>query len=166
MPSKATLRYDGGPEVVTAAQEILDYCSSRLPEYCVHGASIETYRELVNGTNYLMRGGPRSVRRAVHLAVSLPGDTGSIVSGFRAGSRIYIFFDLKSWLLEGRPAYRSCNNVTSLSLSGVALLIPVPDFHQMAYDSIDHMMADAWVSQEAVGLQLPVAVAAIRRQQG
>ena len=50
-------------------------------------------------------------RATVHFAVSLPGDTGSIVSGFRAGSRIYICINLLRWLREGRPAYRSTNNV-------------------------------------------------------
>ena len=51
------------------------------------------------------------VLRAVYFAVSLPGDTGRTVSGFRAGSRIYISFDFRSWLRQERPAYRSTNNV-------------------------------------------------------
>ena len=61
------------------------------------------------------------VRRAVHFAVSLPGDRGRIVSGFRAGSGINIFFNLKWWLREGRPAYRSANNVICIYES-----VPMP----------------------------------------
>ena len=55
--------------------------------------------------------GPHGRRATVHVAVSLPGDTGRIVSGFRAVSRIYMFFDLFKWLRHGRGAYRSAKNV-------------------------------------------------------
>ena len=51
-------RDDVGLEVVTAAQEELFYRTSRLPEYCVHGASLKAWTEPVNGTRCLMRGGP------------------------------------------------------------------------------------------------------------
>ena len=77
----------------------------------MHGTSFKAWTELVNGTRCLMRGGPMRVRRADHFAVSLPGDTGRNASGFRAGSRVYICFDLRLWLRQGRPACRSTNNV-------------------------------------------------------
>ena len=48
------------------------------------------------------------------------------------------------------------------SSTGITLLIPVPDFRQMSYFSVDDMMADARVSQEAVVLKLPIAIANIR----
>ena len=41
----------------------------------------------------------------------LLGDHGRIVSGFRTNSIIYILFNLKQWLRDGRDAYRSANNV-------------------------------------------------------
>ena len=46
--------------------------------------------------------------------------------------------------------------------SGITLRIPVPDLMQMAYVSIDNMVADAWISPTTVALNLPVAVATIR----
>ena len=48
------------------------------------------------------------------------------------------------------------------SSTGITLLIPVPDFTQMAYVSIDDMMAVAWVSPAVVALKPPVAVATTR----
>ena len=47
---------------------------------------------------------------------------------------------------------------------GITLLIPVPDFKQMAYVSIDDMVADAWTSPKAVEFKLPVAIATIRNK--
>ena len=35
-------------------------------------------------------------------------------------------------------------------LTSITFLIPVPDFRQMAHDSIDDMVADAWLSQAVV----------------
>ena len=46
--------------------------------------------------------------------------------------------------------------------TGITLLTPVPDFMQMAYESVDDMMADAWIAPTAVALKLPVAIATIR----
>ena len=48
------------------------------------------------------------------------------------------------------------------ALSNITLLIPTPDFRQMAYASIDDMVAEAWISPEAVTLTLPVALANLR----
>ena len=45
---------------------------------------------------------------------------------------------------------------------GITLLIPVPDLRQMAYVSVDDMMADALVSTEVVELKLPAVIANIR----
>ena len=62
-------------------------------------------------THSLIPGGLAGSRVAVHLVVSLLGDHGRIVSGVRTNSVIYIFFNLKQWLRDGRDAYRSANNV-------------------------------------------------------
>ena len=62
-------------------------------------------------THSLIPGGLAGSRAAVHLAVRLLGDQGRIVSGFRANSKIYIFFNLRQWLRDGRDAYRSANIV-------------------------------------------------------
>ena len=91
-------RDDVGPEVLTSAHEELFYRTNRLPEYSAHGTSIKAWAELITGTRCLKRGGPKRVRQAAHFAVSLPGNTRRIVSGFRAGSRIYILLDLRAWL--------------------------------------------------------------------
>ena len=48
------------------------------------------------------------------------------------------------------------------SLISVALLIPIPDFRLMAYASMDDMVDDAWMSPEAVKLELPAAFANMR----
>jgi hypothetical protein len=63
-------------------------------------------------THSLILGGLAGSRAAVHFAVSLLGDHGRIVSGFRTNSVTYIFFNLKQWLRDGRDAYRSANNVS------------------------------------------------------
>ena len=49
-------------------------------------------------------------------------------------------------------------------LTSITLRIPVPDFRQMAYVSIDDMVADAWISPATVELKLPVAIATIRNK--
>ena len=65
----------------------------------------------IEQTHSLIPGGLVGSRAAVHFAVSLLRDHGRIVSGFRTNSVIYIFFNLKQWLRDGRDAYRSANNV-------------------------------------------------------
>ena len=62
-------------------------------------------------THSLIPGGLAGSRVAVHFVVSLLGDHGRIVSGFRTNSVVYMFFDLRKWLRDGRDAYRSPNNV-------------------------------------------------------
>ena len=62
-------------------------------------------------THSLMLGGLACSRVAVHFVVRLLGGHGRIVSGFRTNSVIYICFNLKQWLRDGRDAYRSANNV-------------------------------------------------------
>ena len=52
-----------------------------------------------------------ATERLFTFAVSLLGDHGDIVSGFRTNSSICIFFNLREWLKDGRVAYRSANNV-------------------------------------------------------
>ena len=42
---------------------------------------------------------------------TLPGDTGRITSGFRTGSTIYAFFDVRAWLTARRRAFMFANNV-------------------------------------------------------
>ena len=46
--------------------------------------------------------------------------------------------------------------------AGIPLLIPAPDFKQMADVSIDDMAEDAWIFPKVVDLRPPVAVATIR----
>ena len=48
--------------------------------------------------------------------------------------------------------------------TSISLMISVPDFRQMAYVSIDDMVADAWISPATVELKLPVAIATIRNK--
>ena len=52
-----------------------------------------------------------ATERLFIFALSLVGDHGRIVSGFRTNSSIYILFNLNDWLTDGRAAYRSANNV-------------------------------------------------------
>ena len=93
------------------AQELLNYNARSLPEYRAHGTTERAWTELLEGTQSIMRGGPKRVRQAVHFAVSLPGDKRKMLLDVKAGSRIYILFDLHLWLRQGRPTYRSKNNV-------------------------------------------------------
>ena len=43
-----------GPDVPTAAREPLSYKSSCLPEYCVHGTSLDAWESIVRGARCLM----------------------------------------------------------------------------------------------------------------
>ena len=52
--------------------------------------------ESIVQTHSLIPGGLAGSRAAVHFAVSLPGDNGRIVSGFRTNSVIYIFLKLET----------------------------------------------------------------------
>ena len=49
-------------------------------------------------------------------------------------------------------------------LTSIILLTPVPDFRQMAYFSIEDMVADSWLSLKVVELGLPMAIATIRHR--
>ena len=51
------------------------------------------------------------------------------------------------------------------SKNSITLLMPVPEFRQMAYVSIDEMATEAWISPTAFSLQFPSAVAALCGQQ-
>jgi len=68
-------------------------------------------KKSIQQTHPLIPGGLDGSRAAVHFVVSLLGDHGRIVSGFRTNSVIYMSFNLKQWLRYGRDAYRSANNV-------------------------------------------------------
>ena len=48
------------------------------------------------------------------------------------------------------------------SANSITLLIIVPDLRRMAYVTADEMVADSWVSLEAVKQKLPVALANYR----
>ena len=50
------------------------------------------------------------------------------------------------------------------STNSITLLVQLPDFRQMAYVSIDDMVAGAWISPTVVELNLPVAIANIRNK--
>ena len=77
---------------------------------CVHRTD-HTEWNSIKQTHYLILGGLAGSRAAIHFAVNLLGDHGRIVSGFRTNSVIYIIFDIRQWLIDGRDAYRSANNV-------------------------------------------------------
>ena len=102
-------RGDISLEYLIAAQDKLTAEQKDLPFLCVHGTDHTAWNS-IKQTHYFIPGGLAGNRAAVHFAVSLPGDHGRIVSGFRTNSVIYIFFDLKQWLRDGRDAYRSANN--------------------------------------------------------
>ena len=62
------------------------------------------------------------------------------------------------------PRERSSGHSMVDPLTRVSLFIPVPDFRQMAYVSMDDMVADAWISPAVVELKLPVGIANIRNR--
>ena len=96
-----------------AAQERLNMDQADLPCFWVHGTDPADWRS-IKESHSLIPGGLAGNRAAVHFAVSLSGDHGRIVSGFRTNSSIYIFFNLGDWLKYGRAAYRSANNVVCI----------------------------------------------------
>ena len=49
-------------------------------------------------------------------------------------------------------------------LTSITLRIPVPDFRQMDYVTIDDVAADAWILLAVVKLKLPVVIATIRKK--
>jgi len=77
---------------------------------CVHGTDHTAWQSIVQ-THSIIPGGIAGSRVEVHFVVSLLGDHGRIVSGFRTNSVIYMFFNLKQWLRYGRDAYLSASNV-------------------------------------------------------
>ena len=85
-------RGDVSLEYLIAAQEKVRATQKELPCLCVHGTDRTAWRSIVQ-THSLIPGGLAGSRAAVHFAVSLPGDHGRIVSGFRTNSVIYIFFN-------------------------------------------------------------------------
>ena len=54
----------------------------------------------------------------------------------------------------GQRMYGTTNSITLLTI--------VPDFRRIAYVSADNMVADSWVSPEAIKQMLPVALASMR----
>ena len=52
----------------------------RLPRFCAHGTTLTAWNDTLSGSRSLNPGGPHRRRAAAHFAVSLPGDTGRIVS--------------------------------------------------------------------------------------
>ena len=68
---------------LNVGQEELDVPNkSSLPVYCAHVTMRRAWRARFTGSRSLLLGGHSGRRWAVHFAVSLPGDAGSIVSGF------------------------------------------------------------------------------------
>ena len=82
------------------------------PALCivVHITSLNIWAELTAGSRSLLPGGTHGGRYVVHLTVSLPGDTGSVVSGFQDTIND-IFFALITWLLDGQTANKSTKMV-------------------------------------------------------
>ena len=105
-----SFRSDIGLEYLIAAQEKLRAEQEELPFLCVYGTD-HTAWQSIEQTHTLIPGGIAGSRVAVHFAVSLLGDHGRIVSGFRTNSVMYMVFNLKQRLRRGRDAYRSANNV-------------------------------------------------------
>jgi len=89
-----SMRDDAGPGYLMAAQERLNMDQVDLPRFCVHGTDPAAWRS-IEESHSLIPGGLVGNRAVVHFAVSLVGDHGLIVSGFRTNSSIYIFFDLR-----------------------------------------------------------------------
>ena len=83
-------RGDISLEYLIAAQDKLIAEQEELPLLCVHGTDHTAWKSIVQ-THSLILGGIAGSRAAVHFDVSLPGDHGRIVSGFRANSVFYIF---------------------------------------------------------------------------
>jgi hypothetical protein len=74
-----------------AAQERLSMDNEEsLPHFCVHGTDPVAWGSIAD-SHSLIPGGLHGNRAAVHFAMSLPGDHGRIVSGFRKNSCIYMF---------------------------------------------------------------------------
>ena len=104
---RSTQGHSSGGEsvVVVSAAQVERTLEGTLPAYCVHGTNYNAWRQIKSTTRSLLPGGPESRRAAVHFAISLPGDTGRITSGFRTGSTIYAFFDVRAWLTARRRAF-------------------------------------------------------------
>ena len=66
-----------------------------LPIDCVHDATRMAWESMDTGYPSLLLGGLDGSRVDGHFAARLSGHTGSVVSGFRAGSRIEISFSLR-----------------------------------------------------------------------
>jgi len=74
---------EGETEQTLAAAQTELTLQSELPIFCVHGTSWKAYKDISTTTKSLLLGGPTQKRAAVHFAVFLPADTGSVVvSGF------------------------------------------------------------------------------------
>ena len=76
------IRNGAGPGYLIAAQECLNLYQEDLPCVCGHGTDPAAWRS-IKESHSLMPSGLARNRAAVHFAVSLPGDHGRIVSGFR-----------------------------------------------------------------------------------
>ena len=86
-----SIREDIGSGYMMTTQErlVMDKAES-LPCCCIHGTDPTAFRTVAS-SHSLIPGGLHGNRAAVHFAMSLPGDHGRIVSGFRKNSCIYMF---------------------------------------------------------------------------
>ena len=87
-----SIREDTGSGYLLAAQARLSMDKEEsLPHFCVHGTDPTAWQRIAS-SHTLIPGGIHGNRVAVHFAVSLLGDHGRIVSGFRTNFSIYISF--------------------------------------------------------------------------
>ena len=78
-----------GPENLSAAQELLTCVDdTALPSFGVNGVDIDAWYSIPNGMHTIIPDGLDRTRVAFNFAVSLPGDAGRFVSGFRSGPRV------------------------------------------------------------------------------
>ena len=87
-------RRDIGLGYLIAAQSSLKAYQEDLHCLCVHGTDPAAWNS-IKESHSLIPGGLAGNRAAVHFAVSLPGDHGRMVSGFRTNYIIYMFFKLR-----------------------------------------------------------------------
>ena len=84
---------------------------NNLPNNAVHGTHISAAQQIV--MQGMIPGGSTdsSDRQANHFATTLPNDLSHVVSGYKSGSSVCIFFDLAAWIEDGYEAYLSPNDV-------------------------------------------------------
>jgi hypothetical protein len=76
----------------------------------VHGTTLHNW-ESIRVSGLKPAGDGKGDRLHNHFAATLPGDSGSIVSGLRTASEVHIHLDIAKWLIDGHTLYITKNNV-------------------------------------------------------